>query len=431
MAFDINKKGIEFNYIDSKKYISSLNEIINNNKNIYIIESVSGREKNIKKDYKIRKVIIKNDNIFDYDSSETIKYINKNEINNIKNKQYTYFLSRDAFIEYYNILYDKKIKSKEYIKRIKDKIKQKVYMDTIFPAYILRSKETTNNTNKRKNLYFYTLEEIELFDIIVKYFELETALLIRILFSRDNYYFNIIEAEIKCLYKNIQNNDDKLVYYDYKLYYMPFFIFDNFKQGKIIENEYNKLIKLCRKTYKSFKNSHKEKKEYTYLGYKLENKESCYKKNLFKLFNIFSYEDYKNDAYLQEYIELNKKLIDYQIEYERFIKYYSHFFNDDILNCLYFTDRISKDDFCYFKEKTEELKKLNSENNKKYKTVNLNKEDENIIYEIITKDNYKKLPIGYIELYNFNKLYNKSSKNHYINNIALISKYRFLKKILQ
>ncbi|WP_260850254.1 hypothetical protein [Brachyspira hyodysenteriae] len=43
MVFDINKKSIEFNYKDSKKKISSLKDIINDKKNIYLIESVSGR----------------------------------------------------------------------------------------------------------------------------------------------------------------------------------------------------------------------------------------------------------------------------------------------------------------------------------------------------------------------------------------------------
>ena len=125
MAFDINKKNIEFNYKDSKKNISSLKDIINDKKNIYLIESVSGREKNIEKDYKIRKIIINNDNIFDYDASIKVLYIDKSEINNIINKSNTYFLRRDAFIEYYNILYNNKIDSEEYIKKNKKQKKKK------------------------------------------------------------------------------------------------------------------------------------------------------------------------------------------------------------------------------------------------------------------------------------------------------------------
>ncbi|WP_258022229.1 hypothetical protein [Brachyspira hampsonii] len=186
MVFDINTKNIEFNYKDSKKHISSLKEIINTSKNIYIIESVSGREKDTNKDYKVRKVIIKNHGIFDYDSSEKIKYINKNEIKSIINKSYTYFLSRDAFVEYYNILYNNKIDSEEYIKRIKERIKQSQYIKSVFPAYKLKSEE------KGKEGYFYSLEEIELFDIIVEYFELERSKLKDILYSKDNNYYNII-----------------------------------------------------------------------------------------------------------------------------------------------------------------------------------------------------------------------------------------------
>ena len=247
MAFDINKKNIEFNYKDSKKNISSLKDIINDKKNIYLIESVSGREKNIEKDYKIRKIIINNDNIFDYDSSIKVLYIDKSEINNIINKSNTYFLSRDAFIEYYNILYNNKIDSEEYIKRIKDRIKQRQYRELVFPAYKLKSKEG-------KEGYFYSLEEIELFDMIVEYFELEMSKLKDILYSKNISYYNIINAKIKCFYNNIQNykskDNNKMIYYDYKLYFIPFFIFYNFKQSKITEKEHNDLLKSYRKLYK-------------------------------------------------------------------------------------------------------------------------------------------------------------------------------------
>lgn len=427
MVFDINKKSIEFNYKDSKKNISSLKDIINNKKNIYLIESVSGREKNIEKNYKIRKIIINDDNIFDYDTSIKVQYIDKNEIYNIINKSNTYFLSRDAFIEYYNILYNNKIDSEEYIKRIKDRIKQRQYRELIFPAYQLKSKE------KGKEGYFYSLEEMELFDIIVEYFEVETDKLTNILYSKNISYYNIINAKIKCFYNNIKNykskDNEKIIYYDYKLYFIPFFIFDNFKQGKITEKEHNELLQSYRKLYKSFKKTQKEKKEYNYLEFKIENKETFYKKNLIKIFEVFSYEDYKNDSYLEEYIQLHKELIEYQIKYNRYIEYYNKFFNDYIINFLYFTDRISNDDFLYLKKHIEELKNINNENNDKY--INLTEKDENIIYETIIKNNHKKVIIGYIELYNFNKLYHKSSKKHYKRSIELISGYNFFKKILK
>ncbi|CRF34151.1 hypothetical protein BRSU_1907 [Brachyspira suanatina] len=429
MAFDINTKNIEFNYKNSKKNISSLKDIINNKKNIYLIESVSGREKDIEKDYKIRKIIINDDNIFDYDISKKVQYINKNEINNIINKSNTYFLSRDAFIEYYNILYDNKIDSEEYIKRIKDRIKQRQYRELILPAYKLKSKE------KGKEGYFYSLEEMELFDIVIEYFELEMSKLKDILYSKKINYYNIINSKIKCFYKNIQNykskNNDKMTYYHYKLYFIPFLIFDNFKQEKITENEHNELIRLYRKFYKSLKKIKKEKKEYTYLGYKLENKETFYKKNLIKIFEVFSYEDYKNASYLEEYIQFHKELIEYQIKHNRYIEYYNNFFNDKILIFLYFTDRISNNDFLFFKKHIEELKKINAENNNEYKAIKLTEKDENIIYETIIKNDYKKVIIGYIELYNFNKIYHKSSKKHYKRSIELISGYNFFKKILK
>ncbi|MEI0549771.1 hypothetical protein R4K89_05600 [Brachyspira intermedia] len=429
MAFDINKKNIEFNYKDSKKNISSLKYIINNKKNIYLIESVSGREKNIEKDYKIRKILVNDDNIFDYDSSKKVQYIYKNEISNIINKSNIYFLSRDAFIEYYNILYDNKIDSEEYIKRIKDRIKQRQYRELILPAYQLKIKE------KGKEGYFYSLEEIELFDMIVEYFELEMSKLKDILYSKNIRYYDIIDAKIKCFYKNIQNykskNNDKMIYYDYKLYFIPFFIFDNFNRSKITEKEHNELLKSYRKLYKSFKKTQKEKKEYNYFGFKLENKETFYKKNLIKIFEVLSYEDYQNNLYLEEYIQLHKELIEYQIKYNRYIKHYTNFFNDNILNFLYFTDRISNDDFLYFKRNIEELKKINADDNKEYEAIKLTKKDEDIIYETIIKNDHKQVIIGYIELYNFNKLYHKSSKKHYNHNIELISRYDFFKKILK
>ncbi len=427
MAFDINKKGIEFNHIDSKKYISSLEEIINNNKNIYIIESVSGREKDIEKDYKVRKVIIKNNNIFDYDSSEKIKYINKNEINNLINKSYIYFLSRGAFIEYYNILYNKKIENEKYIKKIKDRIKQSKYIQFIFPAYKLKSKE------KNKEGYFYTLDQTELFDMIIEYFELEIGKLKDILYSENKYYYNIINAKIICLYKKIQNyiskDYEKLIYYDYKLYFMPFNIFYNFKQGRITETEYNNLMKLYRNTYKSFKKNQKKEKEYMYLGYKLENNETYYKNDLLKIFESIQYEDYKINSFLEEYIELNKKLIDYQIKHNRYIKNYNDFFKNKILIFLYFTNLITKDDFLFFEEKIKELEETKDKKNQSISK--LNKRDEDVIYEIIIKNNYQKAAIGYIELYNFTKHYYKNFKEQYIRNIELISKYYIFKKILK
>ncbi|MEI0702547.1 hypothetical protein [Brachyspira intermedia] len=429
MVFDINKNTIEFNYKDSKKNISSLKDIINNKKNIYLIESVSGREKNIEKDYKLRKILVNDDNIFDYDSSKKVQYIDKNEIDNIINKSNMYFLSRDAFIEYYNILYNNKIDSEEYIKRIKDRIKQRQYRELILPAYQLKSKE------KGKEGYFYSLEEIELFDMIVEYFELEMSKLKDILYSKKINYHNIINYKMKCFYNNIQNyiskNNYKMIYYDYKLYFIPFLIFDNFKQGKITEKEHNELLKSYRKLYKSFKKKQKEKKEYNYFGFQIENKETFYKKNLIKIFEVLSYEDYQNNSYLEEYIQLHKELIEYQIKYNRYIKHYTKFFNDKILNFLYFTGRISIDDFLFFKRNIEELKKINAENNKEYKAIQLTKKDEDIIYKTIIKNDYKKVIIGYIELYNFNKLYHKSSKKHYKRNIELISGYNFFKKILK
>ena len=428
MAFNLNKKAVEFNYFDSVKYIPNLQEIISNRK-IYVIESVSGREKDIEKDYKLRKIIINNDDTFDYDASVKVQYIDKNEINSIINKSNTYFLSRDAFIEYYNILYNNKIDGEEYTKKIKDRIKQRQYRELIFPAYQLKSKE------KGKEGYFYSLEEIELFDMIVEYFELEMSKLKDILYSKKINYHNIINYKIKCFYNNIQNyiskNNDKMIYYDYKLYFIPFFIFDNFKQGKITEKEHNELLQSYRKLYKSFKKSQKEKKEYLYMEYRLENKETFYKKNLLKIFEIFPYEDYKNDKYLEEYIDFNKKLMEYQIKYNRYIEQYNNFFNDNILSFLYFTDRISKDLFLYFKGIIKEIQELNAQNNKEYKAIQLTKKDEDIIYETIIKNDYKKVIIGYIELYNFNKLYYKSSKKHYKRNIELISGYNFFKKILK
>ena len=358
-----------------------------------------------------------------------MQYIDKNEINSIINKSNTYFLSRDAFIEYYNILYNNKIDGEEYTKKIKDRIKQRQYRELIFPAYQLKSKE------KGKEGYFYSLEEIELFDMIVEYFELEMSKLKDILYSKKINYHNIINYKIKCFYNNIQNyiskNNDKMIYYDYKLYFIPFFIFDNFKQGKITEKEHNELLQSYRKLYKSFKKSQKEKKEYLYMEYRLENKETFYKKNLLKIFEIFPYEDYKNDKYLEEYIDFNKKLMEYQIKYNRYIEQYNNFFNDNILSFLYFTDRISKDLFLYFKGIIKEIQELNAQNNKEYKAIQLTKKDEDIIYETIIKNDYKKVIIGYIELYNFNKLYYKSSKKHYKRNIELISGYNFFKKILK
>ncbi|AEM22808.1 hypothetical protein Bint_2200 [Brachyspira intermedia PWS/A] len=108
--------------------------------------------------------------------------------------------------------------------------------------------------------------------MIVEYFELEISKLKYILYSKKINYHNIINYKIKCFYNNIQNyiskNNDKMIYYDYKLYFIPFLIFDNFKHGKITEKEHNELLKSYRKLYKSFKKKQKEKKNIIILDIK-------------------------------------------------------------------------------------------------------------------------------------------------------------------
>ena len=68
---------------------------------------------------------------------------------------------------------------------------------------------------------------------------------------------------------------------------------------------------------------------------------------------------------------------------------------------------------------------------KKY-NIDLEEEEENIIFEVSSANNYNMLLIDYIELYNFTRLYHKNSiKNSYKKYVQLMLKSSELKKILK
>lgn len=93
MASENFKKDIIYNSFkyNKKDVIPSLDNIKNSSKNIYTIESLSGREKKENKDYKLRKISLFKEGEFSY-NDYNIEYLNKEEIRNIDFKSSIYFL---------------------------------------------------------------------------------------------------------------------------------------------------------------------------------------------------------------------------------------------------------------------------------------------------------------------------------------------------
>ncbi len=394
-----------------------MDNIKNSSKNIYTIESLSGREKKENKDYKLRKISLFKEGEFSY-NDYNIEYLNKEEIRNIDFKSSIYFFSVDAFIEYYNCATNKKIETQDYVDRIKDRLKQKTYKKLILPAYKLKSKDT------KKEKHFYITQELDILDFLIDNFEFGTDIR-EILYNINLDYVCFIERKIKALYKQIikikKSNNEK-IYYDYKLYYIAFFIYDYYRQKRINKKDYYKLIDIYKKAYKKILRN-KENEKYFYYGEEVENKSSYYNIDLLKKCRGLSYN-------FKDYINLHYKLIDYQIDQKRYLKRYTDFFSSQILVFLYFLGHISKADFLALREKIKNLEEMGLPL-KKY-NIDLEEEEENIIFEVSSANNYNMLLIDYIELYNFTRLYHKNSiKNSYKKYVQLMLKSSELKKILK
>ncbi|WP_295295715.1 hypothetical protein [uncultured Brachyspira sp.] len=419
MASENFKKDIIYNSFkyNKKDVIPSLDNIKNSSKNIYTIESLSGREKKENKDYKLRNISLFKEGEFSY-NDYNIEYLNKEEIRNIDFKSSIYFFSVDAFIEYYNCATNKKIETQDYVDRIKDRLKQKTYKKLILPAYKLKSKDT------KKEKHFYITQELDILDFLIDNFEFGTDIR-EILYNINLDYVCFIERKIKALYKQIikikKSNNEK-IYYDYKLYYIAFFIYDYYRQKRINKKDYYKLIDIYKKAYKKILRN-KENEKYFYYGEEVENKSSYYNIDLLKKCRGLSYN-------FKDYINLHYKLIDYQIDQKRYLKRYTDFFSSQILVFLYFLGHISKADFLALREKIKNLEEMGLPL-KKY-NIDLEEEEENIIFEVSSANNYNMLLIDYIELYNFTRLYHKNSiKNSYKKYVQLMLKSSELKKILK
>ena len=267
---------------------------------------------------------------------------------------------------------------------------------------------------------------MDILDFLIENFEFGTDIR-EILYDIDLDYVCFIERKIKALYNKIiktkKSNNEK-IYYDYKLYYIAFFIYDYYKQKRISKEDYYKLINIYKKAYKKILRN-KENEKYFYYGEEVENKSSYYNVDLLKRYDGFVY-----NYNFKEYINLHYKLIDYQIDQKRYLKRYTDFFSSQILVFLYFLGHISKADFLALREKIKNLEEMGLPL-KKY-NIDLEEEEENIIFEVSSANNYNMLLIDYIELYNFTRLYHKNSiKNSYKKYVQLMLKSSELKKILK
>ena len=263
---DINKDNLEFNFYDykenkyTKKEIPSLIKIKEKsekeNKDIFLIEAVSGREKESKGNYKRRKIKFSENNIYNYDGDEK-------EYKNILDDFYfddesIYFFSIQAFLDKYFDNHNK------YNKNLKDNMQQLYDRENILPSYNIK-KSKNDNTKTR----IYTKDHYPLLSEILRLEEKEGKNYDRIKsilygnleeYKKEEYNEKIDDDNLEEYIKNIylkfddvklydESDEDihPIIYYHQKLYYAPFKIYESFIIKKINIIEYKDLISLCRK----------------------------------------------------------------------------------------------------------------------------------------------------------------------------------------
>ena len=149
---DINKDNLEFNFYDDKeskyKEIPSLIKMKEKsekeNKDIFLIEAVSRREKESKGNYKRRKIKFSEDNIYIFSDDEK-------EYKNILYDFYfddesIYFFSIQAFLDKY---FENHNKDNE---NLKDTMQQAYDRENILPSYNIKYKNSKNDDKKTRRI---------------------------------------------------------------------------------------------------------------------------------------------------------------------------------------------------------------------------------------------------------------------------------------
>ena len=430
---DINLYNLEFNFYDkyTKKEIPSLIKIKEKsekeNKDIFLIEAVSRREKESKGNYKRRKIKFSEDNIYIFSDDEK-------EYKNILYDFYfddesIYFFSIQAFLDKY---FENHNKDNE---NLKDTMQQAYDRENILPSYNIKYKNSKNDDKKTR---IYTKDHYPLLSEILRlekegknYGEIRSALygdLKKEEYKKEKYNEKIddnLEEYIKNIYSKFddvklydESDEDihPVIYYHQKLYHAPFKIYESFVRKKINISEYKFFISICKENFYSINEKRKEEIDYIYKScnyYGFERHDKVLFENI-----IFDEIDFNIKETYKKYIILNDKIISFQLKNNIHIKNIS----EEILNILYFTDYMEQEEYTELKNKISKLKKLEIKD-KIIIECTINSEDEKIIYNTAKAFKFKKM--NYISLYKIIKLNydNSNLENTFKENISLMKNY--------
>lgn len=442
---DINKDNLEFNFYDDKeskyKEIPSLIKIKEKsekeNKDIFLIEAVSRREKESKGNYKRRKIKFSEDNIYIFSDDEK-------EYKNILYDFYfddesIYFFSIQAFLDKY---FENHNKDNE---NLKDTMQQAYDRENILPSYNIKYKNSKNDDKKTR---IYTKDHYPLLSEILRlekegknYDEIKSILygaLKKEEYKKEKYNEKIDDDNLEEYIKNIYSkfDDDELydesdntihpvIYYHQKLYYAPFKICENLIINKINIRKCKKLINLCKESFDLINKNNKDEIDYIYENYNNYNLKKhnkfLFKKNL-KFEEILKEIDINIKETYKDFITLNDRIISFQLQNNIHIKKHNTDVPEEILNILYFTDYMEQEEYTELKNKISKLKKLEIKD-KIIIECTINSEDEKIIYNTAKAFKFKKM--NYISLYKIIKLNydNSNLENTFKENISLMKNY--------
>lgn len=435
---DINKDNLEFNFYDDKeskyKEIPSLIKIKEKsekeNKDIFLIEAVSRREKESKGNYKRRKIKFSEDNIYIFSDDEK-------EYKNILYDFYfddesIYFFSIQAFLDKY---FENHNNDNE---NLKDTMQQAYDRENILPSYNIKYKNSKNDDKKTR---IYTKDHYPLLSEILRlekegknYDEIKSILYgdLKEEYKKEKYNEKIddnLEEYIKNIYSKFddvklydESDEDihPVIYYHQKLYHAPFKIYESFVRKKINISEYKFFISICKENFYSINEKRKEEIDYIYKSCNYYGFER-HDKVLFE--NIISDEiDFNIKETYKKYIILNDKIISFQLKNNIHIKNYNANISEEILNILYFTDYMEQEEYTELKNKISKLKKLKIKD-KIIIECPITSEDEKIIYNTAKAFEFEKM--NYISLYKIIKLNydNSNLENTFKENISLMKNY--------
>ena len=432
---DINLYNLEFNFYDkyTKKEIPSLIKIKEKsekeNKDIFLIEAVSRREKESNGNYKRRKIKFLEDNIYIFSDGEK-EYKDRLSDFEFNDDESIYFFGIQPFLDKYFENHNKDNKN------LKGRMQQVYDREDILPSYNI--KESKNDNTKTR---IYTKDHYPLLREILRLEEKEGKNYDRIKYilygnleeyKKEEYnektYDDNLEEYIKNIcskFDNVKLYDESdedihpIIYYHQKLYYAPFKIYESFIIKKINIIEYKDLISLCIKKFYSINKKRNEEIDYIYENYNNYNLKK-HNKVLFK--NIISKKiDINIKETYKKYITFNDKIISFQLQNNIRIKSYNTAVFKRILDIIYFTYYMDEYEYTELKNKISELNKLEKKN--KIIECDITSEDEKIIYNTAKAFQFKKM--NYITLYKIIKLNydNSNLENTFKETINLMKNY--------